>query len=283
MLLFDLGPIYTKSAILLKKNSEEMAIFEESLLKIDKFNFFKPNLFLEIKSHKIYFYKINCKKFDEFSNSSEFSIINDILKYIRNNKTCEINLISTNIDNDKIMNNPKIKIFSENTNKNKLFENNKINAYFCGVLQSELETCLEDLFNCKLIKTGHTNQLSIQGLDYIFNNVEKSFFYLPGQKISNLVKVGKLDEEVTEKTYTNLNDELYPFIMSNILEGTSVYKIENLRKFERIGGNSLGASSYWALVSMICGYDDPEKAVEDGLLGNNELIDLSVGDMTRLI
>lgn len=245
-----------------------------------------------------------CSGIIQSQEKSEFLITKnpaEIMKNLNEQKTDQENIIKniakTNNQNDNFNNNnlndsenknKEIIINLPNKNVNeKLISNtesldakdlNKINAYYCGILKNELEKYIEDLFFCKLIKTGHTNQLTIIGLDYIFNTIKKSFFYLPGQKISNLVKVGKLDE-VTEKNYTTINEQFYPFIMANILEGTSVYKVESRDKFHRIGGSNFGASSYWSLVSMICGYDDPEKAVEDAIKGNNELIDLSVSDI----
>lgn len=366
MLFFDLSPMYVKSAILVRKDSTERISFENSLNKIKEFKYFKPSLSLEIHENKIYFFKINLVKFDDFKKSLEFTAIFNFLEEIRkpgyadhsaqdpngflksksflsldsfegnieteansdflitqkqaenlknyhtgkeaneisntnDNNSNNINKIKINNDDNEINEDPEINNNFNNNNSNRInsnsnnfsnssinTENNqneknnkshkKINAYYCGILKNDLENYLETLFCCKLIKTGHTNQLTVLGLDFIFNNIEKSFFYLPGQKISNLVKVGKLTE-VTEKTYTNIHQNFYPFVMANILEGTSVYKVESKEKFARIGGSNFGASSYWSLVSMICGYDDPEKAVEDAIKGNNELIDLSVSDI----
>jgi len=338
-----------KGAIIVKKDSSDNEYLNKLLQNIHEFKYFKPSLFLEINSNKIYFFKLNLVKINDFKNSEEFHAINDFIENLKTNpfdnqndpnaflkyksfgsieeldfakgnniknteypsskenfdnmKTCYKNLDHNNFENfrityknhemDNLKNgsemlyssnicdycdeNKKIDIHNTSNHRNEI-KINKINAYYCGILKGDLEKTFSELFNCNLIKTGHINQLTILGLDYIFCNIEKSFFYLPGQKVSNLVKVGKL-EEVTQKTYTNINEEFYPFVMANILEGISVYKVESIEKFSRIGGSIFGASSYWSLVSMICGYDDPEKAVEDAIKGNNELIDLSVGDI----
>jgi len=314
MLLFDLSPMYIKSAILVNKDSLENKLLEQSLSEIKEIKYFKQNLSIEINNNKIYFLKVNLIKFEDFKKSNEFSAIFSFLENIRKKSSSDYPIdpnaflkrksfsssefsfsdgilekddltyksISQNhIQNskEKFDNENNLEISYKNCIEN---ENNysfkQINAYYCGILKSELEKNLEETFCCRLIKTGHTNQLTIFGLDYIFKHIEKSFFFLPGQKVSNLVKVGRLDE-VTEKNYTNIYEEFYPFIMANILEGTSVYKVESKENYTRIGGNNFGASSYWSLVSMICGYDDPEKAVEDAIKGNNELIDLSVSDI----
>jgi type II pantothenate kinase len=117
------------------------------------------------------------------------------------------------------------------------------------------------------------------GLEYIAENIEDSFFELPGQSIYNLVQVGHKLNEVTQKNYVSLKGKLYPLLIANILEGTSVYKVEGPDSMTRIGGTSFGSTTYWSLVSLTCGYDDPEVAVKDAIKGNNELIDLSVGDI----
>lgn len=298
MLLFDLSPMYIKCAIKIKKDSKELHFFEKSLLEIQSCNYFKFSLSLEINGYKYYFLKINVVKIEDFKQSNELKAIKAFLALIRlsqdfkelsnfNPNTIDIdssiskeqdlisttNLIEKNI-NEK-SNSLDIQLVNDISDQNQA---NKIPAYYCGILKNNIGNYIEELFECKLIKCGHINQLTILGLDYIFYNIKNSFFFLPGQKIHNLVKVGKLDE-VTEKNYTNIDDNLYSFVMANILEGTSLYKVEDKNTFYRIGGTSFGSSSYWSLVSMICGYDDPEKAVEDAIKGNNDLIDLSVQDI----
>ena len=44
-------------------------------------------------------------------------------------------------------------------------------------------------------------------------------------------------------------------------------------------GGTIGATTYWGLVKYICGYEDPEEAVNDAKKGDNEKIDLTVGDI----
>ena len=38
-------------------------------------------------------------------------------------------------------------------------------------------------------------------------------------------------------------------------------------------------TTYWSLVKLACGYEDPEEAVKDAIIGKNENVDLSVGDI----
>jgi pantothenate kinase len=174
----------------------------------------------------------------------------------------------------------KISIFSESFD-HKLITSLKTEetAHYSGHIDQKLENTIKELFKIDLIKLGHTNQLSVYGLEYIANNIENSFFELPGQSILDIVQVGKELNQVTKKNYIDLKDSLFPLVFANIIEGTSMYRAESVDKIERIGGTTLGASTYWNLVSLCCDYEDPEEAVKDAIKGNNELIDLSVGDI----
>jgi pantothenate kinase len=152
-------------------------------------------------------------------------------------------------------------------------------AYYCGPLNDKIEATIRDLFQITLVKYGNANQLSVHGLEYIANNIEKSFYDLPGQSILDIVQVGKELHNVTQKNYVDLKESLFPLLFSNIIEGVSIYRAESSDKIERVGGTTLGASTYWALVNLACDYQDPETAVKEAIKGNNELIDLSVGDI----
>jgi pantothenate kinase len=152
-------------------------------------------------------------------------------------------------------------------------------CYYCGPLSEKIESAIKDLFSVNLVKIGHINKLSVYGLEYVANNIPNSFYELPGQSIVNIVQVGKELNKVNQKNYVDLKDSLFPLVFANIIEGVSMYRAESSEKLERIGGTTLGASTYWALVSLTCDYTDPEEAVKDAIKGNNELIDLSVGDI----
>lgn len=247
MLLFDIGPVYIKSAIIFKENDQLHEKFIELLKNNPEcLDTFDLNLTILYKNYQLYFFKINLFKLEEFKLSKGLKIVKDILdeKYQYSSKDKEIET-----------------------------------AYYCGLLSEKIENLISETFRVKCEKIGHLNQLSIYGLDYISQNISQCIFNLPGQSIYNLVQVGHKLNEVTQKNYTNVKDSLYPYLMANVLEGTSIYRVDSHDKFTRVGGTSFGATTYWSLVSLTCGYDDPEKAVKDAIKGNNELIDLSVGDI----
>ena len=67
--------------------------------------------------------------------------------------------------------------------------------------------------------------------------------------------------------------------MTNGQEGLSIYRVDSVDSYIRIGGNSFGATTLWSLLTLTCGYEDPDLAVSEAENGNNQLIDLSVGDI----
>ena len=246
MLLFDFGPVYIKAAIVFSENETLAKNFSDIIKKnSEELDIFNLNLTITYKNYNLFFFKINLFRLEEFKSCKGLEIVKGILNEFRD--LYSLNEIQT--------------------------------AYYCGILSEKLETFILVTFNVRCVKIGHLNQLSIYGLDYISQNVPCCIFNLPGQSIYNLVQVGHKLNEVTQKNYTNLKDSLYPFLMANVSEGTSIYRVDSPSKFIRVGGSTFGITTYWSLVSLSCGYDDPEKAVKDAIKGNNELIDLSVGDI----
>jgi pantothenate kinase len=252
MLVFDIGPVYIKSAIIFEENEQLLNKFTSLLnTKPDSKDIFDLNLSIKYKNYRLYFFKINLFKIEEFKSSKGLEIISEILKEKYKN-----------INNNVFLPHSELPL-----------------AYYCGLLSEKVANIIFETFNVKCVKIGHLNQLSILGIDYISQNLLQCIFDLPGQSIYDLVQVGHKLNEVTQKNYANLKDSLYPYLMANVLEGTSIYRVDSPDKFTRVGGTSFGATTYWSLVSLTCGYDDPEKAVKDAIKGNNELIDLSVGDI----
>jgi len=242
MLIFDIGPVYIRAAITFYKNIQSSSTLDYFLSEIEK----------------------NKNKLDFIINDLSLEYNNKVLYFFK------INLFRL----DAFQNSYDYELINYIVLQSKF-----TTSYFCGLINEKVEKLIFNLFAVKLIKLGHINQLSILGLEYISENIPKSFFDLPGQHIYNLVQVGHKLNEVTHKNYYTLKDKIFPFLMANIVEGVSVYKVESADNFNRIGGNTFGMTSYWSLVSMACGYVDPEVAVKDAIKGNNELIDLSVGDI----
>lgn len=153
-------------------------------------------------------------------------------------------------------------------------------AYYTGLLKFGLSDLFEKLFpGISLIKSLKVINLSVLGLDFLSKNLDNAFFSLPDIHITKLAKVGLMEKvEKKDKQYIK-NQELFPIVMANIAEGNSIYRVDSTSKVTRLGGSTFGATTYWSLIQMLCGYSDPEVAVMDAIKGKNELIDLSVGDI----
>ncbi len=152
-----------------------------------------------------------------------------------------------------------------------------------GRVTQEIQNQVTELFSLKAFKPDNTHnlELSVSGINFLSNGYDYVFFDIPGQSILNLFLVGHVVNTVTSKTYVSFkNDlEIYPFLLVNVSEGTSLYKVESVNNFKRLGGSTIGMTTYWSLVKLACGYEDPEEAVKDAIKGHNENVDLSVGDI----
>ncbi|KAF2473294.1 pantothenate kinase 4 [Lindgomyces ingoldianus] len=72
---------------------------------------------------------------------------------------------------------------------------------------------------------------------------------------------------------------IYPYLLVNIGSGVSMIKVSGPRRYERIGGTSLGGGTLWGLLSLLTGarnFDDMLKLAEKG---DNSTVDLLVGDI----
>lgn len=106
----------------------------------------------------------------------------------------------------------------------------------------------------------------IKGLDWLIT------------KIPNEIFIYDLKENTTK--FSNKLDKLiYPYLLVNIGSGVSMIKVTGPGIFERIGGSSLGGGTLWGLLSLLTDAKDYNEMLEMAQRGNNENIDLLVGDI----
>ncbi len=60
-------------------------------------------------------------------------------------------------------------------------------------------------------------------------------FDLSHQDLKNLFRMGKI-KEINNKTYHSYKDKLFPFLLTNAIEGVSCYLVRGPDDFKRIGG-----------------------------------------------
>lgn len=109
----------------------------------------------------------------------------------------------------------------------------------------------------------------IRGLDWLIT------------KIPNEIFVYDLKENTTLFIPTRQNENIYPYLLVNIGSGVSMIKVTGPGRdgFERIGGSSLGGGTLWGLLSLLTDAKDYNEMLEMAQRGNNENIDLLVGDI----
>lgn len=102
-------------------------------------------------------------------------------------------------------------------------------------------------------------------------------------KIPNEIFIYDLEDDQTKfisSPYTTDN-QIYPYLLVNIGSGVSMIKVTGPgpKGFERIGGSSLGGGTLWGLLSLLTDAKDYNEMLEMASNGDNENIDLLVGDI----
>lgn len=73
--------------------------------------------------------------------------------------------------------------------------------------------------------------------------------------------------------------DIYPYLLVNIGSGVSMIKVSGPRKYERIGGTSLGGGTLWGLLSLITGARNFDDMLAMAEKGDNTAVDMLVGDI----
>lgn len=105
----------------------------------------------------------------------------------------------------------------------------------------------------------------IKGLDWLITKIPHEIFYYDLE----------LDNTITIPTAT----DIYPYLLVNIGSGVSMVKVTGPGAHERIGGSSLGGGTLWGLLSLLTDAEDYTEMLEMAQQGDNNNIDLLVGDI----
>jgi len=266
MLLLNITPIYLRCGVLLSKTSD---ISKEIYSLKEKFKYINPENNIIYKDNILLLFKISYFKIDDFRDSPDFDFLKNKIKIIEdfNLDEKEKEILEKNKENNENI--------SESHIKNKLIKK----CYYCGELTGKREFLIYNLFKKKCVQLGNSNELIIKGIDFLSKNIKNTFFNLPKNPVADLICVGEGIKKAEMKNYMNLDNNLYPYLLTTGQEGVSIYKVYSINSFEKIGGNSFGPSTLWSLFTYSCGYDIPDLACEEAANGNNKLIDLSVGDI----
>jgi type II pantothenate kinase len=75
------------------------------------------------------------------------------------------------------------------------------------------------------------------------------------------------------------SEDLYPYLVVNIGSGVSMLRVDDADKFQRVGGTSLGGSTFLGLASALTGCTSFEEAINYAMEGDSTQIDMLVGDI----
>ena len=266
MLLLNITPIYLRCGVLLSKANN---LSEEIFSLKEKFKYINPENNIVYQDKILFLFKLSYFKVNDFKDSPDFGFLKNKIRIIEdfNLDENEKEILEKNKNNNIII--------SESHIKNKLIKK----CYYCGELTGKREFLIYNLFKKKCVQLGNANELIIKGIDFLSNNTKNTFFNLPKKPAADLICVGQGIKKAEKKNYMNLKNNLYPYLLALGQEGVSIYKVNSINSFEKIGGNSFGPSTLWSLFTYSCGYDSPDLACEGAANGNNKLNDLSVGDI----
>lgn len=79
--------------------------------------------------------------------------------------------------------------------------------------------------------------------------------------------------------FASPSDDIYPYLLVNIGSGVSFLKVSGPRKYERVGGTSLGGGTLWGLLSLLTGARTFDEMLDMASRGDNSKVDMLVGDI----
>lgn len=71
----------------------------------------------------------------------------------------------------------------------------------------------------------------------------------------------------------------HPYLVVNIGSGVSILRVDSADAFERVGGSSLGGSTFLGLASVLTGCSSFKEAIELASRGDSSKVDMLVGDI----
>lgn len=74
-------------------------------------------------------------------------------------------------------------------------------------------------------------------------------------------------------------EDIYPYLLVNIGSGVSMVKVSGPKRFQRIGGTSLGGGTLWGLLSLLTGARSFDDMLAMADRGDNTAVDMLVGDI----
>ncbi|EGZ05903.1 hypothetical protein PHYSODRAFT_532657 [Phytophthora sojae] len=78
---------------------------------------------------------------------------------------------------------------------------------------------------------------------------------------------------------TDVNEDVYPYLLVSIGSGVSVLYVKAPGDYERVSGSSIGGGTYWGLCRLMTHCESYDEALDLCVHGTNKTVDMSVGDI----
>ena len=102
---------------------------------------------------------------------------------------------------------------------------------------------VSNVFANKILKCRETLRFVIKALDYLNRTTNDCFFKLIGPLNTKINESGRIDQSLKpNKHYFSLKENLYPYLLVNLRNGTSFHVVESAESFRRVGGSTIGTS-----------------------------------------
>lgn len=127
--------------------------------------------------------------------------------------------------------------------------------------------------HCKVQKEDEMQCLII-GLDFFVTEIRREVFFFDEEQ-HRYFEVEHIDDP------TLVRSQQYPYLLVNIGSGVSMIKVTGPGpdSFVRVGGSTLGGGTLWGLLSILTDCKTFDEMLEMAAHGNNENVDLLVGDI----
>ncbi|TLD22295.1 hypothetical protein PspLS_07862 [Pyricularia sp. CBS 133598] len=125
-------------------------------------------------------------------------------------------------------------------------------------LGGEIDVLREDEMECLII-----------GLDFFIHEIPREVFTYSETDPMHFATPGCDDD----------GRQIYPYLLVNIGSGVSFLKVEGPRKYQRVGGTSLGGGTLWGLLSLLTGARSFDEMLDLASKGDNSRVDMLVGDI----
>jgi len=130
------------------------------------------------------------------------------------------------------------------------------------------ESLFEEILRVKIVKPDEMECL-VLGVHFLIRTAVRQLFYFNNTNFS---------EEI-EKVHVSVNEFREPFLLVNIGSGVSILRIDGPDQYKRVGGSSLGGSTFLALARLLTGAETYSGALKLASEGDSTQVDMLVRDI----